>query len=215
MQYLFSQWKGKQWKEKMKIFRKETNQIRWNASRNASLGRKGQDWQASLHMWQHVSHITACPLPKMLPTPPTPIIVKHNFRGNPQLTETDKDPIKLGLQFKGFLLVCKMTILWLFLFPAHEQITWLSYTDYEADHTLLTEVIMQWSCGYHALLTWLIMKWSGSYSVLVTRLIMHWSRGNHALITWLIIHWSRAWSCTDHVTNHELITWLIMHRSRD
>ena len=118
MQYLFSQWKGKQWKEKMKIFRKETNQIRWNASRNASLGRKGQDWQASLHMWQHMSHITACPLPKMLPPPLTPLIVKHNFRGNPQLTETDKDPIKLGLQFKGFLLVCKMTILWLFLFPA-------------------------------------------------------------------------------------------------
>lgn len=132
MQYLFSQWKGKQWKEKMKIFRKETNQIRWNASRNASLGRKGQDWQASLHMWQHVSHITACPLPKMLPTPPTPIIVKHNFRGNPQLTETDKDPIKLGLQFKGFLLVCKMTILWLFLFPA-----FLSWNHFHADPNLL------------------------------------------------------------------------------
>ena len=126
MQYLFSQRKGKQWKEKMKIFRKETNQIWWNASRNASLGRKGQDWQASSHMWQHVSHITACPLPKMLPRPPTPLIVKHNFRGNPQLTDTDKDPIKFGLQFKGFLLVCEMTILGLFLFPAFLRLESLS-----------------------------------------------------------------------------------------
>lgn len=107
----------------MKIFREETNQIWWSASGNASPGRKGQDWQASLHTWQHVSHLTAWPLPQV---PPRPLIMKHNFRGNPQLTETDKDPIKFWLQFKGFLLVCKMTILGLFLFPAFLRLESLS-----------------------------------------------------------------------------------------
>ena len=50
MQYLFSQWKGKQWQEKMKIFREETDQTQLNASRNAGLTRTGQGWQASLQM---------------------------------------------------------------------------------------------------------------------------------------------------------------------
>ena len=108
----------------MKIFREESNQTRWNTSRNASLRREGQDRQASLHMWQHVSHITACPLPQT--PPPTCSSWSMILGGTHSSQRLIRTPSSSDSSSKVFLQVFEMTIVGLFLFPAFLRLESLS-----------------------------------------------------------------------------------------
>lgn len=101
MQYLFSQWKCKQWLEKMKIFREQTDPTQLNAPRNARHTQKGERWWASLHPQWHVSLMPECPQAPSgkRPSNPSP---KCTVWGTPGLLGASTDLIKFRLEFKGF-----------------------------------------------------------------------------------------------------------------
>lgn len=95
MQYLFSQQKCKRWREKMKIFREQTDPTQLNAPRNACL--TGEGWSRGLRCRRDgMCHIY---LPPQVPLQP---ITEHTIRGSPGLREADKNLVEFLLQFKGF-----------------------------------------------------------------------------------------------------------------
>lgn len=94
MQYLFSQQKCKQWREKMEIFREQTDPTHFNAPRNACLTVEGRSCGLRCRcdgMW----HID---LPPRVPLQP---LTTHTIRGSPGLREADKDLVKFLLPCKG------------------------------------------------------------------------------------------------------------------
>lgn len=98
MQYLFSQWKCKPWREKMKIFREQTDPTQLNTPRNVCFTMEGESCRL------HGRRDGICHIHLTAPRPHVPFqpITKHTSQGSQGLTEAHTDLIKFIVQFKGF-----------------------------------------------------------------------------------------------------------------
>lgn len=95
MEYLFSQWKCKQRREKMKIFREQTDPTQLNAARNACPTTDGESCRLRS---RHVGVVTCTPL-----SPPGPLqpVTRPASQGSPGPREADGDLMGFASQFKA------------------------------------------------------------------------------------------------------------------